>query len=191
MSKAEDWRKASPQGLWLHGVEFITVGHDALDSFRKREAEGRGPGRDHVPPSRIATFSIHYNLLHGAELGLKAFILHVEAVPMSRLSSKEFGHRLDRLLETALDLDLCGCCPALTDTHISTIRHSNEPYASKQFEYRMIGGARLMPVDAVVDAADTLTAGLGVFLLPAGRLHRVAHGLAWLNAALARRAATH
>ncbi len=183
MAKAEEWREARPGGLWRYGLEFITVGHDALDSHRKRETAGRGPGSNHVPLSPRAPFPIYYNFLHGAELGLKSYLLYVEATTMEKLRSKKFGHDLDLLLNTALDHDLRSHCPELTDTHISTICSSKELYASKQFEYIRIGGAQLMPINTVAEAADTLIAGLGVLLCPSKLLRNFSQDLAWLKIA--------
>ena len=187
MAKAEEWSEARPRGLWRYGLEFITVGHDALDSHRKREIAGRGPNRSHVPLSSRAPFPIYYNFLHGVELGLKAYLLSVKAATIEELRSKKFGHNLDRLLNKALDYDRRSGCLELTDAHISVICSSNELYASKQFEYIKIGEAQLMPIDSVAEAADTLIAGLGVLICPGGFLKKFSRDLAWLKRALDRR----
>ncbi len=184
---AAEEREARPGGLWRYGLEFITVGHDALDSHRKREIASRSPSRSHVPPSSRAPFPIYYNFLHGVELGLKAYLLHVEAATIKELRSNKFGHNLDRLLNTALDCDLRSHCLELTDTQIFAICSSNELYASKQFEYITIGRAQLMPIDSVAEAADTLIAGLGVLICSGEVLRRFSRDLAWLKRALDRR----
>ena len=120
----EEERQDSPKGLWRFGFEFVTIGHDALACHKKREKEGRGTNHSHVPPSKHAPFPIYFNFLHGIELGIKAYLRHVDAVPLKdfRNPKKKFGHHLEHLLTKALCHDLRKKCPELTDSHIATIR---------------------------------------------------------------------
>ena len=160
MAKSENWREMSPIGLQRYAIEFITVGRDALDKHRKRHIADRGPGRDHVPYNLPPPFPIYYNFLHGMELGLKAYLLHVNAVTIGDLKSEQLGHNLANLLDKALEHDLCIKCPELTDSIIQVIRFSSSAYADKRFEYIRIGGLQLKPIDEITDAADTLINGL-------------------------------
>ena len=175
-SMNEEDRKDRPIGLWRFGFEFVTIGHDALACHRKREKGGHGPTPSDAP------FPIYYNFLHGTELGLKAYLRHVDAVPLEDLRNpRKFGHHLDRLLKKALRHDLRKACPALTDSHIDTILCSSGLYAAKMFEYIRIGGAQLMPIDQVVEVAKTLIAGLGALICPEKYLNRVACESPWLK----------
>ena len=65
------------------GFEFITVGHDALVSYRKRSPS------NHESAEAIPPFAIYYNFLHGIELGLKASLLHVKARKLKELPSAD------------------------------------------------------------------------------------------------------
>ena len=171
-------------GLWRYGCEFVAVGHDALACHRKREKDGYDLQRNHVPPRKVPPFPIYYNFLHGIELGLKAYLRHVDAVPLKDLrDSKKFGHRLDRLLTKALCHHLREACPNLTDSHIGTICCSSRLYAGKGFEYIQIGPARLKLIDQVVEVADTLIAGLGG-LICKRIVNRHAAELPWLKNAI-------
>ena len=147
----------SPYGLRRYANEFITVGHDALNSHRKRNTSSRGSGYDQVQPSQIAPFPIHFNFLRGMELGFKAYLLNIEAVTLDELKSKDkFGHNLANLLDKALDCGLRNDCSKLTESNISVIRFSSEVYLNKRFEYIRIGGEQLIPIDEIADVADTL-----------------------------------
>ena len=166
MEMTEKERQDRTIGLWRFGCEFLTIGHDALACHRKREKEHRGPNRSHVAPREVSSFPIYYNFLHGIELGLKAYLRHVDAVPLEELRNpKKYGHDLDRLLTKALCHGLREACPELTDSHVDTIRFSSGLYAKKEFEYIRIGGVQLVPIEQVVEAADILIAGLGVRIL--------------------------
>ena len=186
MTGANERSETGAVGLLRYGVEFIAIGHDALDGFRKREAASRGPGRRHVPPSQSVPFPVYFNFLHGVELGLKSWLLHAAGVPVESLKS-DFGHHLDALVEAAVDHGLRRGCPSLTNTHIAVVELSSPTYVSKEFEYHRVGGCRLAPIDAVADAADALIADLGVLLVGARRLELLAPGASWLKRALARR----
>ena len=105
-------------------------------------------------------FPIYFNFLHGIELGLKAYLLHVNAATINELKSKQLGHNLSNLLDKALEHDLHSNCPELTDSVIDVIRFSSNTYADKQYEYVRIGSVQLMPIDKVVEAADILIRGL-------------------------------
>ena len=148
--KGEEWREASPPRLRLDGEEFITVARDALEAEMKRKSFGSGL----VPP-----FPIYYNFLHGVELGLKSYLLHVEAVQFRDLRH-QFGHNLTRLLEKALDHDLRCQCPKLTDTNLDVIRFLSCMYEHKRFEYSRIIAMKIPVIPKVADAAETLIAGL-------------------------------
>ena len=175
----------SPRGLWRFGCEFVTIGHDALACHRKRKKDGHGPNHSHVPPSKHVPFPIYYNFLHGIELGLKAYLRHVDAVPLKDLRNpKKFGHHLDRLFTKALCHSLREECPELTDIHVVTIRYSSKLYAEKEFEYIRIGGVQLMAIDQVVEAADILIAGLGVRVFRPTFLNQLAGKLPWLRKAI-------
>ena len=160
MAGSEKWRETSPYGLRRYAGEFIAVGHDALNCYRKREVSRRGSGYEHVPPDPIVPFPIYFNFLHGIELGLKAYLLHVNAATIDELKSKQLGHNLPNLLNKALEHDLRSNCPELTKQHTDIIHCSNETYSNKWFEYIRIGGGRLMPIDEVVTVADQLSKGL-------------------------------
>ena len=60
-------------------------------------------------------------------------------------------------------------------------RRSNA--AVDKFEYIHIGPARLMAIDRVIEAADTLIAGLGTVIFPEKALSRLARDLPWLKEA--------
>ena len=158
----EEWRGDSPVGLLNDGREFIKVGHDALCCHRKRQKKLLGPSQE--PPldlqGEIAPFAIYYNFLHGVELGLKAYLRHVDAVTLKNLKSRRFGHNLASLLDEALKHGLCSQCPELTVTNLAVIRSLSPIYADKQFEYIRIGGVQLEPVAQVAEAAETLIAEL-------------------------------
>ena len=160
MAKDEEWRQASPFELRRYSDEFITIGRDALKCHRKREVSRRGSGYKHVPPDPIAPYPIYFNFLHGIELGLKAYLLQVNAATINELKSKPLGHNLSNLLDKALEHDLRSNCPELTKHHIDIIRCSNEAYSNKRFEYIRVGGERFMPIDEVVTVADKLSKGL-------------------------------
>ena len=162
MKKGDEWRGESPFGLWRYGDEFITVGRDALDAHRERDPELRDPGYSQYAREEMLKYApdaIYYNFLHGVELGLKSYLLHVETGPLEKLRH-QFGHNIARLLDEALQRGLCSQCPELTDTHIEVIRHSSQLYTSKQFEYIHIGFVSLVGIDQVAEAAETLIAGL-------------------------------
>ena len=159
MKKEDEWREESPFGLRRYGDEFIRVGHDALEADRKRHP--RTPLDKHL--GEVAPDPIYYNFLHGVELGLKSYLLQVEAVTLRDLRSRKFGHDLTRLLDEALKHGLCNQCSELTDIHIEAIRHSSSTYAIKDFEYIRIGLVSLPPIDQVAEAAETLIAGLNKF----------------------------
>lgn len=170
--------------MWRVGCEFVTAGYDALACHRKREKNRRGPNRSHAPPGEHVPFPIYYNFLHGIELGLKAYLRHVKAVPLKDLrNQKKFGHHLNRLLKKALCHHLREACPELTERHIATVCCSSRLYARKEFEYIRIDGAQLPPIDQVVAAADTLIAGLGGLICPIP-LKTFARKLPWLNNAI-------
>ena len=156
--KGEEWREASPIGLRRYGEEFIRVARDALEAHRKRNPP-LSALENHV--GEFAPDPIYYNFLHGVELGLKSYLLHVGAVKLRDLR-RQFGHNLTRLLEKALDHDLRRQCSELTDTHLDPIRNLSPVYESKQLEYIHIGFCSSGPVDIrkVADAAETLIAGL-------------------------------
>ena len=160
MALSEKWRETSPYGLRRYADEFIAVGHDALNCYRKRESSLRGSSYEHVPPDRIVPFPIYFNFLHGIELGLKAYLLHVDAATINKLKSKQLGHNLSNLLDKALEHGLSSNFPELTKRHTDIIRCSNETYSNKWFEYIRIGGERLMPIDEVVTVAYKLSKGL-------------------------------
>ena len=161
MAMSEKWRETSPYGLRRYANEFITVGHDALNSHRKRNISSRSSGYDQVQPSQIVPFPIYFNFLHGIELGLKAYLLNIEALTLDELKkSKEFGHNLANLVDKALDYGLRNDCPELTESNISVIRFSSETYTNKRLEYIRIGGEQIRPIDEVADAADTLISSL-------------------------------
>ena len=154
--KGEEWREASPYGLRRYGEQFITVARDALEAYRNRNP----------PPSVLekcvgetALEAIYYNFLHGVELGLKSYLLHVEAVEF-RVLRRQFGHNLTRLLDEALKHGLCRQCPKLTDDHLKAICLSSPLYKRKQFEYIRIGAVSIPPIPKVAEAAETLIAGL-------------------------------
>ena len=160
MEKGDEWRGDSPFGLRRFGREFIRVGCDALDAYRKSLPELGDPG---TTPFRreqllaVAPDAIYYNFLHGIELGLKSYLRHVDAVPLQALRRHPFGHDLSRLLGEAINKhNLRTACPKLTDTHIDAIHHSSPLYASKEFEYIYIGFVSLVGIDEVAEAAETL-----------------------------------
>ena len=160
--RGEEWREASPVGLQRNGEEFITVARDALAAYRKRLTELSNP---QVPQYRkdqlleTAPFPIYYNFLHGVELGLKSYLLHVKAATLEGLR-KRFGHKLDCLLGEALQHNLRSQCRELTDTHIGAIDNSSWLCEDKQFEYHRTGGVSPVPIDCVAEAAETLIAAL-------------------------------
>ena len=158
----EEWREASPIGLRNEGDEFITVARDALAAYRKRQPELNDPGYPQNAREEMlktARFPIYYNFLHGVELGLKSYLLHVGAATLKDLR-KQFGHKLDRLLDEALRCNLRSQCSELTNTHIDAIYESSQLYEDKQFEYHRIGGVSLVRIDQVAEAAETLIKGL-------------------------------
>ena len=177
----EEKLRYRPIGLWRYGCEFVTTAHDALACHRKREKEGRHPNRSHVPSSKLAPFPIYYNFLHGIELGLKAYLLYVDAVPLTDL--RRYGHHLDHLLKKAICHDLRNVCPELTDSHIDTTLCLSGSYAKKEFEYIQPGGAQLMPINQVVEVAETLIAGLGAGIFPEQCRNGRAGDLPWLKKA--------
>ena len=160
--RGEEWREASPVGLQRNGEEFITVARDALAAYRKRQPELSNP---QVPQYRkdqlleTAPFPIYYNFLHGIELGLKSYLLHVEAATLEDLRNR-FGHKLACLLGEACKYNLRSQCPKLTGTHIGAIDNSSPLYEDKQFEYIKTGGMSLVHINHVAAAAETLIAGL-------------------------------
>ena len=119
--------------------EFITVVRDALKCRRNREVSRRGSGYEYVPPDQIVPFPIYFNFLHGIELGLKTYLLHVNAATINDLKSKRLEHNLSNILDKALEHGLRSNCPELTDSVICVIRFSSSTYADKQFEYIRIG----------------------------------------------------
>ena len=154
-TQRENWREDSPYGLRRFGEEFITVGRVALCCHRKKH-----------PPSLLdrewgetAPDAIYYNFLHGIELGLKAFLRHVDAVPLRELRL-QFGHNVDRLLEEALQHNLWQHCPDLTLAHICTIRLASPLYSSSQLGYPRIGGVSMPDIACVCKAARALRSGL-------------------------------
>ena len=188
MANRRNRGEAGPVGFWHDGVEFIAVGHDALDGFRRRERADRGPGRAHVPASPTAPFPVYFNFLHGVELALKSYLLHAEVVQVDGLK-RDFGHGLHSLMEAALEHDLHARCPSLEDAHIDVVMFSSSAYVTKQFEYRRTGGVQLAPIDTVAEAAVALIVDLGALFVAPGRLRRLARDLCWLNRALADRPA--
>ena len=158
MKKGEEWREENSVGLLGCGREFITVGHDALAAHRERQTELRDPGCGPLRHRHLleeATFAVYYNFLHGVELGLKSYLLHVEMATLEDLRTR-FGHKLACLLDEALKHSLCSQCPKLTDTHLDTIRFLSTLYADKQFEYHWIGRLLNVPIDQVAETAKTL-----------------------------------
>ena len=152
----EEWRGDSPVGLRRFGEGFITVGRDALKAQRSR-----------TPPTpleqalgELAPDAIHYNFLHGVELGLKSYLRHVDAISLRNFRGRSYGHDLCRLLDESIRHGLRARCPKLEDVHIEVIRCSNELYMPKEFEYIRIGLTRYPPIDAVAKAAKTLIAEL-------------------------------
>ncbi len=169
--------------LWRDGFEFITVGHDALVSYRKRNPS------NHESAEEIPPFAIYYNFLHGIELGLKAYLLHVKARELKELRSKEFGHNLAILLAEVLAHGLSPDVLILEDSNITAIVFSSWYYENKRLEYSKIGGGQIMEVNIVAKAADTLIVGLGVFFhQPKGKSHpqleRFSQEFPWFKNAL-------
>ena len=152
----EEWRGDSPVGLRRFGAEFITVGKDALEAYRKRNP----PTLLDEHSGEVAPDAIYYNFLHGVELGLKSYLRHIDAVPFKDLRSHLYGHNLCSLLDESIKGGLRARCPKLEDAHIDVIRCLNEYYMRKQFEYVQIGLAQYQTIDVVATTAETLIAGL-------------------------------
>lgn len=148
----DEWRGDTPRRLRRFANEFITVGRDALACHRDRCPPM--PGLPEIPPE-----AIYYNFLHGIELGLKAYLLQVEAATIGCLR-KNFGHDLERLLCKACGSGLRERCPHLSDEHLEAIRVSSSLYKSKEFEYARIGAVKQLPIGVVAEAVETLLADL-------------------------------
>ena len=148
----EEWRGDSPVGLRRLGAEFIKVGQDALEAYRRRNP----PTLLDQDLGEVAHDAIYYNFLHGIELGLKSYLRHTNAVPLRDLRSSSFGHDLCCLLDKSIEHGFHTECPELKDAHIEVIWCSSERYRSKEFEYIQIGAAQYPPIDAVAEAAETL-----------------------------------
>lgn len=152
----EEWRGDSPVGLRRYGVDFVTVGKDALQAHRKRNPPTLID--EHI--GELAPDAVYYNFLHGVELGLKSYLRHVDAVPLKELRSRPYGHNLCSLLDESIRFDLRARCPRLEDDHIEAIRCSSECYMQKELEYIEIGFAKYPAIDVVSKAAEALISEL-------------------------------
>ena len=169
----KDDRKDRPLGWWKFGMEFLTVGHDALDAMRSRtRARGRirNPLRSRTRNPlnyAVPSFPIYYCFLQGVELGLKAYLRHNDIRSMEQL--KKIGHDITKLLNIAEQNGIRQQLPWLTDRDFA-ILHSHSPmYKDKEFTYIRTGIVSsireefisgLWPIDDLIEVADKLLVGI-------------------------------
>ncbi len=157
----KDWREDSPCGFLTAAREFQVVAKDALSAHTKGTAE-YSPLSEHPPfvlendPPSVAVF---YNFCHAIELALKAFIRQQEALRLSELRSRRFGHKISRLLEVAIENGLRDEC-RLTEAQIEHIHAVSDLYSSKGLEYFRLGRIQLPPIAEIRDATSALVEGL-------------------------------
>lgn len=152
----DSWRQDSPFGLRRYGKQFVTVGQDALEAHRRRSF---GTASTQVRLV-VAPDAIYYNLLHGVELGLKAYLRQIDAVSLSDLRRPPYGHNLSSLIEKSINCNLLANCPKLKKLHIDALHSANQLYMNKEFEYIRIGFVQYPPIEVVAEAADTLITSL-------------------------------
>lgn len=117
----------------------------AVEFFLLREWDSEREGRD----SRIDQFLIGRVI----ELALKA-LLSYHGIEETRLSRREFGHHLDKLLQEALARNIC----VLNEVEIDRICLLSEPYSRTLLHYwQEVGYVLLNPVvlrDAALKLID-------------------------------------
>ena len=149
----EDWRQATPLGLRRYAEEYDRVANDALQCFRDRLPE---PQRHHTH----VPFPIYFNFLHAIELALKSYMLHTGSDLRELTSPNGVGHNLEAALDVCIKRSIQDNCPEVTDVLMGTIRHANQMYQPKEFEYIRVGFVELAHIDQIAMASSALLAGI-------------------------------
>ena len=144
----EDWRQATPLGMRRYATEYDQVAKDALQCYRDRLPE---PQRHHTH----VPFPIYFNFLHAIELALKSYMLHTGSV-LREL--RGVGHNLEAALDICIERGIRDSCPEVTDVMLETIRHANQMYQMKDFEYIRVGAVQLAHIDQIAMASSALLA---------------------------------
>lgn len=133
--------------FWIKAGRFYNAAK-LLARFGEVDAELRYNGLDEVEAAEVLTGNkeipklvtkfefneaIYFNYARSLELALKSF-LEVAGVDRKRLSSKHFGHDLEKIF---CEAQSCGIFKDFPDTINSKgmIAHLNQLYADKFFEY--------------------------------------------------------
>ena len=142
----DDWRQATPPGLRRYAQEYLQVADDALHAHRARLPENQRH-HTHVP------FPLYFNYLHSIELALKAYLAHTGS-DVRHL--RQIGHNLEAALDECIERGMREQDDAITDVMLDTVRHANQLYSRKDFEYIRVGMVQLAHIDQVAMAATAI-----------------------------------
>ena len=162
----EEWRQDSPRGLCTAAKEFRDVGQDALAAHMNRVQSNSNLSlpvevQMECGIASPASFPIYYNFLHAIELLLKAYLRHVDAVPLKELRHQPYRHNISKLLEVSIEKEICSHCNLNSD-QIDAIHEVSCEYSTKRLEYfylRLTTPPKIS-IKRIADATDTLVDGI-------------------------------
>lgn len=143
-------KRESPFGFYRYAVEF-KEGAEKIQS----------PNPTH-PLGHHGLTTAYYMLGHSIELFLKAFLLG-RGEEIFLLSSKTFGHDLNKLLEESRRRRL-GTLVILNRNETLTISLLNQRYKKKEFEYFAFGFKQLPSYPELFKTAHKFEVGLKSFV---------------------------
>lgn len=142
--------KTKPLGMWRFSFDYYCYGRIASKTISRADPK--------IGETYLSYFPAYFLFLRAIELCLKAFIMKSSSLEASHFKGIS-GHDLTKLIDTSINASLFNYCTSLKKEDVEAIKHMNEYYGKKDFEYLRNGAYKLFSIEEIDTISGKLLEG--------------------------------